>query len=124
MAWYAAASVITWKTRRPGAILERAGVLDRLDQPLGQINPAGLVALRGQPDSLAANGRSPVGAEQKQRALELVEQGWSWAQAAREVGVHKQTVGGWIKRRRVAARGDNPETTPPAHLAATTAGPT
>ena len=42
--------------------------------------------------------------ELRDRALELVDGGASWAQAARAVGVHKQTVGGWVKaQRRVAA---------------------
>ena len=40
--------------------------------------------------------------EQRLRALELVDAGWSWAQAAREVGVPKTTVQTWIKKRSVA----------------------
>jgi len=40
----------------------------------------------------------------RQRALELVAGGASWAQAAREVGVSKGAVGDWIRaQRRVAA---------------------
>ena len=35
--------------------------------------------------------------ELRQRALELVADGVSWAEAAREVGVSKATVGGWVK---------------------------
>jgi hypothetical protein len=34
------------------------------------------------------------------RALELVDAGWSWAQAGREVGVPKTTVQAWIKKRK------------------------
>ncbi len=37
------------------------------------------------------------------RALELVDAGWSWSEAGREVGVPKSTVGAWIRKRRVAA---------------------
>jgi len=37
--------------------------------------------------------------EQKRRALDLVDAGWSWAQAGREVGVAKTTVGTWIRKR-------------------------
>jgi Homeodomain-like domain len=40
--------------------------------------------------------------EQRLRELELVDAGWSWAQAAREVGVPKTTVQTWIKKRSVA----------------------
>ena len=38
--------------------------------------------------------------EQRLRALELVDAGWSWAAAGREVGVPKTTVQTWIKKRR------------------------
>jgi hypothetical protein len=31
------------------------------------------------------------------RALALVDAGWSWAEAAREVGVAKGTVGTWVR---------------------------
>jgi hypothetical protein len=37
------------------------------------------------------------------RALELVDAGYSWAQAARLVGVSKGTLGTWIRKRQ---RGD------------------
>jgi hypothetical protein len=33
----------------------------------------------------------------------LVDAGWSWAEAAREVGVAKGTVGGWVRKRRLVA---------------------
>jgi transposase-like protein len=42
----------------------------------------------------------------RQRALDLVDAGASWAQAAREVGVHKSTVGDWVRRAAVAGNGD------------------
>jgi hypothetical protein len=45
----------------------------------------------------------------------LVDAGWSWAQAGREVGVPKTTVGTWIKKRSVAQVGDGSETTPGPH---------
>jgi transposase-like protein len=48
---------------------------------------------------LIAGELSPA-SELKQRALELVAGGASWSQAAREVGVHKQTVGAWVKAQR------------------------
>jgi hypothetical protein len=35
----------------------------------------------------------------KARALELVDAGYSWAQAARLVGVPKGTVGTWVRKR-------------------------
>ena len=37
---------------------------------------------------------------QKRRALDLVDAGYSWAQAGREVGVPKPTIGTWVRRRR------------------------
>jgi hypothetical protein len=33
------------------------------------------------------------------QALELVDSGLSWSAAGRAIGVHKQTVGGWVKKR-------------------------
>jgi hypothetical protein len=44
----------------------------------------------------------------RRRALELVDSGMSWGQAARELGVPKTTIGVWIKKRRVAGNGDGP----------------
>jgi hypothetical protein len=38
--------------------------------------------------------------EQQAQALALVDAGWSWAQAGREVGVPKTTVGTWVRKRR------------------------
>jgi Homeodomain-like domain len=38
---------------------------------------------------------------QRLRALELVDAGWSWAAAGREVGAAKQTVGTWIRKRQL-----------------------
>jgi hypothetical protein len=38
---------------------------------------------------------------QRLRALELVDAGWSWAAAGREVGAPKQTVGTWVRKRRL-----------------------
>ena len=49
--------------------------------------------------TVAALGPQQVGAMRKQRGLELIDQGYSWAQAARAVGVAKQTVGDWVKQR-------------------------
>jgi hypothetical protein len=40
--------------------------------------------------------------QQRLRALELVDAGWSWAQTGREVGVPKTTIGTWIRKRRDA----------------------
>jgi hypothetical protein len=53
--------------------------------------------------------------EVQQRALELVDAGYSWGQAAREVGIPKGTIGSWVKQRRVAANGDGRETTRRPH---------
>jgi hypothetical protein len=53
--------------------------------------------------------------EQRLRALALVDAGWSWAAAVREVGVPKTTVGTWIRKRSVARVGDDSETTPGPH---------
>ena len=47
----------------------------------------------------AEGGRKTWTDEQRLRALELVDAGWSWAAAAREVGVAKTTVQGWVKKR-------------------------
>jgi hypothetical protein len=33
--------------------------------------------------------------------LELVDEGWSWAAAGREVGCPKSTVGTWIRKRQL-----------------------
>ena len=44
-------------------------------------------------------------AETRQRALELVASGLSWAAAGRELGVGKSTVQGWVKAA-VAGNGD------------------
>jgi hypothetical protein len=43
--------------------------------------------------------------EVRRRAVELVESGLSWGAAAREVGVHKSTVGDWVRRAAVAGNG-------------------
>ena len=55
--------------------------------------------------SVAAEGDRRRGHSERTRlqALDLVDAGWSWAQAAREVGVAKQTVGGWVRKRQRAA---------------------
>ena len=53
--------------------------------------------------------------EQRVRALELVDAGWSWAAAGREIGVPKTTVQTWLKRRSVAGNGDGSQTTPRPH---------
>jgi hypothetical protein len=50
------------------------------------------------------------------RALELVDAGMSWAQAAREVGVAKTTVGTWIRKRKLAPERCHSVATPPAAL--------
>ena len=64
------------------------------------------------------------------RAMELVDAGCSWAEAARLVGVPKGTLGTWVRKRQrgVAWGGDDSQTTtgttPAPHLAACTAGAT
>jgi hypothetical protein len=56
-------------------------------------------------DTVAAEGgRRCTPSEAQVRALELVDSGWSWAEAAREVGVAKGTVGGWIRKRKLRTR--------------------
>jgi transposase-like protein len=56
-------------------------------------------------NTVAAAGERRRGCseEQRLRALALVDGGYSWAQAAREVGVTKATIGTWIRRRRQLA---------------------
>jgi Homeodomain-like domain len=79
----------------------------------GQLDPRDALALVAWPtQKVVAASAAAVGAgrtrkrrseAQRLRALELVDAGWSWAAAGREVGAPKQTVGTWIrKRRRVA----------------------
>jgi DNA-binding NarL/FixJ family response regulator len=45
------------------------------------------------------DGRNAYTEGQRERALELVDSGLSWAQAGREVGVSKSTVGTWVRKR-------------------------
>ena len=59
-----------------------------------------LVASGACADQLGPKARTE---EQCLRALALVDAGWSWAAAGREVGAPKTTVGTWIKKRRLAA---------------------
>lgn len=47
--------------------------------------------------------RRTVNRDQRERALELVAGGLSWARAAAEVGVCKATVGDWVRRARIGA---------------------
>jgi Homeodomain-like domain len=48
-------------------------------------------------------GRQVWTDEQRVRALGLVDAGWLWAQAGREFGVAKTTVGTWVRKRQLAA---------------------
>jgi Homeodomain-like domain len=51
----------------------------------------------------AAPRQKKHSADTRRRALELVDSGMSWTQAARAVGVSKGAVGDWVQRRRAGA---------------------
>jgi Homeodomain-like domain len=78
----------------------------------GQLDPRDALALVAWPSvTVVAASAAAVGAgrtrkrrseAQRLRALELVDEGWSWAATGREVGVPKTTVQTWIKKRSVA----------------------
>jgi Homeodomain-like domain len=77
----------------------------------GQLDPRDALALVAWPSvAVVAASVAAVGAgrtrkrrseAQRLRALELVDQGWSWAAAGREVGAPKSTVGTWIRKRQL-----------------------
>jgi hypothetical protein len=62
-------------------------------------------AVEAASEAVAAEGvrRGHHSERTRLRALELVDAGAKWAEAARLVGVPKQTVGTWIRKRRLAA---------------------
>jgi hypothetical protein len=66
-------------------------------------------------EASASITRRVYGEDVRRRALELVDAGYSWSAAGREVGVHKATVGDWVRRAAVAGNGDGFETTPGPH---------
>ena len=78
----------------------------------GLLDPRDALALVAWPSGkVAAASVAAVGAgrtrklrpeKERLRALELVDAGWSWAAAGREVGAPKSTVGTWLKKRSVA----------------------
>ena len=61
-------------------------------------------AVEAASDAVAAEGgvRRGYSDEQRLRALELVDAGRSWAEAGRELGLPKTTVGAWVRKRRLA----------------------
>jgi Homeodomain-like domain len=78
----------------------------------GQLDPRDALALVAWPSvAVVAASAAAVDAgktrhrrpeKERLRALELVDAGWSWAAAGREVGVPKTTVQTWIKKQSVA----------------------
>ena len=78
------------------------GLLDPRDAlalvawPSGKVVAASVAAV----DAGKTRKRRPK--KEELRALELVDAGWSWAAAGREVGAPKSTVGTWLKKRSVA----------------------
>ena len=79
------------RTRRPRVDRPLAG---QADEPAEfEASPLQVVAAEG--------GVRRALRRTRLRALELVDAGWSWAQAGREVGVAK-TIQTWIKKRSAA----------------------
>jgi Helix-turn-helix domain len=82
----------------------------------GQLDPRDALALVAWPSvAVAAASVAAVDAgktrkrrpkKEELRALELVDRGWSWAAAGREVGAPKQTVGTWVRKRRAVGAVD------------------
>jgi len=101
--WAASASAVS-----PGGALDSGDLVSR-----GQLDPRDALALVAWPSmtvvaaSVAAvaagRTRKRRSEAQRLRALELVDEGWSWAAAGREVGAPKQTVGTWVRKRRLTA---------------------
>ena len=66
-------------------------------------------AVEAASEAVAASGglRREHSASTRARALELVDAGATWAEAARLVGVPKQTLGMWVRKRRRAVAADD-----------------
>jgi hypothetical protein len=68
-------------------------------------------AVEAASEAVAAEGavRGRHSERTRLRALELVDAGATWAEAARLVGVPKQTVGTWVRKRAGYQRTRSPE---------------
>lgn len=84
------------------ALLRRAAAARELIRA-GELTPeTGLfLVVFPSPDleraSRTPRSRAAFDAGTRARAVQLVESGLSWAQAAEQVGASKQTVGGWVR---------------------------
>ena len=79
-----------------------AGVLDGLLALSYVIFPNEAVESASAVVAAESRMRHGYSDEQRVRALTLVDAGWSWAEAGRELGLPKTTVGTWVRKRQLA----------------------